>query len=109
MESEILTSNLEISKCLIQFLTVKSKVLITVYLIYIKLSCLFNMWYSHKLIFIRKLMVYFRSWNDEIPKTNLLSENNLIMIKLTDSTRPAFTCSNLTIETLEKGMKYVQG
>ena len=25
-----------------------------------------------------------------------------------DSTQPAFTCSKLTIETLEQGVKYVQ-
>ena len=39
---------------------------------------------------------------------------NKIMMKVYDScsnyllTQPAFTCSKLTIETLEQGVKYVQ-
>ena len=30
------------------------------------------------------------------------------MIMSNDNTHPAFTCSKLTIETLEQGVKYVQ-
>ena len=31
-----------------------------------------------------------------------------ILCLLNESSQPAFTCSNLTIETLEQGVKYVQ-
>ena len=31
-----------------------------------------------------------------------------IYVQYEDSTQPAITCSKLTIETLEQGMKYVQ-
>ena len=35
------------------------------------------------------------------------NQNNLIILNNLPS-QPAFTCSNLTIETLEQGVKYVQ-
>ena len=35
----------------------------------------------------------------------LLTQNSVVLI---DVTHPAITCSNLMIETLEQGVKYVQ-
>ena len=40
------------------------------------------------------------------PRTN--SEGFLKFCRILDTTQPLFTCSNLTIETLEQGVKYVQ-
>ena len=37
-------------------------------------------------------------------KNNLLKQHNQILV----ITQPAITCSKLTIETLEQGVKYVQ-
>ena len=36
------------------------------------------------------------------------SEGRLPWLGQTESTQPTFTCSNLTIEAMEKGVKYVQ-
>ena len=33
----------------------------------------------------------------------------LVLSRLDKASQPAFTCSKLTIETLEQGVKYVQG
>ena len=38
----------------------------------------------------------------------LFEKLKVIMMKTIDLTQPAFTCSKLTIETLEQGVKYVQ-
>ena len=35
--------------------------------------------------------------------------NNKLRAPLDDETQPAITCLKLTIETLEQGLKYVQG
>ena len=41
-------------------------------------------------------------------KKNNPFEKEIIIIIITDMTQPAFTCSKLTIGTLEQGVKYVQ-
>ena len=40
--------------------------------------------------------------------TNLSFLKNFIYLKWREALDPAFTCSKLTIETLEQGVKYVQ-
>ena len=40
--------------------------------------------------------------------TKRLLGNNHFTSKDTDPTQPAITCSKLTVETLEQGMKYIQ-
>ena len=37
-----------------------------------------------------------------------ITENEAVYEKLMSTTQPAITCSKLTIETLEQGVKYVQ-
>ena len=40
--------------------------------------------------------------------TNALHNSNQFLFFMLFTTQSAFTCSNLTIETLEQGAKYVQ-
>ena len=39
---------------------------------------------------------------------HIFSGKNLVYFSLIITSQPAFTCSKLTIETLEQGAKYVQ-
>ena len=39
---------------------------------------------------------------------NMMHMKNIFLKKISKASQPAFTCSKLTIETLEQGVKHVQ-
>ena len=82
-------------------------------LLFTSIWLIFSVWNIHFTIFHQSSagLCFFNQfdgdrWSDNLNVTNILKDFH--MKRLLDYTQLKFTCSKSTIETLEKGVKYVQ-